>query len=1590
MSRSKSWEQQPHHRFRFRHWIMGGVSRHDGPAGGTRSAHGARKRRLQLEPLEDRRVLTGDLVISEFMASNNDTIDDSFGESSDWIEIFNDGSNAIDLNGYFLTDDALHLTKWEFPAYSLAPGQAIVVFASSRDVNLPNGEMHTNFRLSASGEYLALVDQDGTTVIHDYGPTYPPQFEDVSYGMSMHLTGATRPLVNSGDTLSAYEPINDILGLTWTLPDFNDSTWPITGPSPVGYERTPGDYAGLIQTPLPDNARSLYLRHEFEISSLHDVAALDLAVRYDDGYVAYLNGVRIASANVPDSVSWNSFAAANHPDDQAVVPEVAEANRGVHGLRVGQNVLAIHGMNVSDTSSDLLIGAQLTGKAATVTQPATLGFRNSATPGSVNSDAFDGYNTPVTFSLPHGFYSTAQALTLTTTVPDDIIVYTLDGSEPAVDANFNITNGQLYTGPLIVNRSSVVRAASFQDGYRPVPSVTQSYLFLDDVLQQSPNGQPPAGWPDSGVNEQELDYGMDPTIIAQYGSQAIQDALTEISTFSISTDLDHLFDPQTGIYVNANNGGRSWERPASVELIGAEGDGGFQINAGLRIRGGYSRNDFNPKHAFRFYFRSEYGASKLNFPLFGDEGTDEFDVLDLRTAQNYSWSSSGDSQNTFVREVFSRDLQKDLGHEYTRSRYHHLYINGVYWGLFQTQERVNDAFGETYFGGEKEDYDVVKAGLRTTGGPTEIADGNEEAWLDLFQLAQDLSDNPTANASNYFTMQGLNPDGTRNFGLPVLVDMKNLIEYNLILFYTGNLDSGLSVFVGNQVANNWVGLRNRLNQDDGFVFFAHDAEHSLGVANTEFVDRTGPFNEGFQDDPAYSNPQFLHQDLLASPEYRLAFADRVHALMFNNGPLTPSQNANRLNKRVAVVDDVIIAESARWGDSKTATPFDKQDWQTEINTIVPYFNIRGLPVVNQLANDGLYPSLAPPTLNQFGGAVASGFQATLTAPNGTIYYTTDGSDPREFGGTIANTASIYGNTPITISEDTVVKARTRQSGEWSALIEAKFTLLAAPAESSSLRVTELNFNPADPTAVELAINASLDNDDFEFIEFQNVSDGPIDVGDVIVDIGTPFALPATTVQPGEFVLVVANQAAFELRYGPSHTVLAETGLSRLSNSGDTVTILASDASIIQSFTYDDNDNWPSYADGHGETMRIIDRFGDYSDPLNWLPSRFSGGTPGSAEPVVYSSSPLRVTEIMYNPSAGTGSEFIELQNTGAAPLSLLGYHFVEGVEFDFSLSESHTLGPGERAVMVADLAEFTGIYGGQVAVLGSFSSGSLSNGGERLILVDPNRNPVHDFVYDDGLPWPTSPDGGGTSLTVIDTDGDYSDAANWRPSTVLGGTPGLPNAPRGDFNDDGLWDCADIDQLTSNVASGSNDGQYDMDADGLVTEADTAAWLVAGGAMNPSDTGGNPFLVGDANLDGSVDGSDFLIWNDHKFSGTSDWCQANFDGNAFVDGRDFLIWNANKFQSSVAIPTANRISQPVHNHLAVANRHAIQAHPEETTGTMETAPSQQAAMLHPSHGSPHVPRETGSADDGQIAVRLKAIDTIFGSGWIGMRWHEGG
>ncbi len=1014
------------------------------------------RRRLHLEKLEPRALLAvSDLRITEFLASNDENLLDADGDASDWIEIYNSGTEAVDLTGLHLTDNASNKTKWKFPAGVTIPaGGYRVVFASSKNTVLAGGELHTNFAISADGEYLGLIAANGVTVIDEYAPNFPPQEEDVSYGVSMETIGGASPIISNGVQARGWVPTSSVYDTTWRDVDFDDTPFNIVGPTGFGFENNPGDfinYTAEIGRTVPSNTRSLYLRIPFTLESIGGIDKLTLRMRYDDGFVAYINGQFVASDNAPNQPQWNSFATALHDDALAEQFLSFDASAAIPHLRAGENVLAIHALNVNG-GSDMLISPELVAESSRIVEPKTVGFFDIPTPGYANGLSHLGFVDEPTFSVPHGFYTAPQMVSLSTSTLGATIVYTTNGSTPTVNAAGVVTNGTLYTGPISVAKTTNLRAAAFKTDYKPSFVSVQTYIFLDDVIIQSPLGQTPAGFPASGtVNGHQMNYGIDPQILSLYGAEALKQSLMSIPSISITTDSANLFSSSSGIYVNPSGDGRAWERPTNVELINPDGSEGFATNAGLRIRGGFSRSSSNPKHAFRLFFRAEYGDGKLDYELFGDEGVGRYDVIDLRSDQNYSWAFQGDTAHSFVREVFGRDLQRDQGQPYTRSRWYHLYLNGQYWGVYQSQERVEENYAAAYYGGDPDDYDIVKHGDGAGDGRvTVVTNGNNQAWLQLFTLAQNLATNPTANANNYYTMQGLNPDGTRNPALPVLLDVDNLIDYELILFYTGGSDSGLSAFLGDNAGNNWYGIYNRVAADEGFKFFIHDNEHSLGVSSSPInIDRTGPFNTSNQNSPSYFNPGYLHQDLLAHPEYRQRFIERATASLTGDGLMTPAASQARLQARVNEVEPAVISESARWGDSKREPPLNKAHWQAQITYLLnTYFPVRTNTVLSQLRADGLY--VVPPALSPPDGPIVPGTMLTMTISGaGTAYYTTDGvTDPRLIGGGVNSSpeVKIYSG-PIEVQPGQTLLVRNRMpNGAWSVLVEANFTAAEQPGD----------------------------------------------------------------------------------------------------------------------------------------------------------------------------------------------------------------------------------------------------------------------------------------------------------------------------------------------------------------------------------------------------------------------------------------------------------------------------------------------------------------------------------------------------------------
>ena len=794
--------------------------------------------------------------------------------------------------------------------------------------------------------------------------------------------------------------------------------------------------APLIVSDLGSSMRnvnaSALIRIPFTVSDPENSNVLELRMRYDDGFVAWLNGTEIARRNAPDGASpvYNAAATASRAGGRSFTAEVIDVSRYAALLTVGTNVLAIQGMNAGSGDADFFIEPELvTGTAA------PRHYFAAATPGDPNNEGFTGFVQDTVFSPNRGFYDSPQTVTITCATPGSVIVTTTDGSLPT------LTNGTQSPAPaqVNVNTTTTLRAAAFAPAsdLGPANVDTHTYLYVNAVPGQQRPAAAPVTWPGNHPG----DYGMDAGIVNNaHPGYTVRDALLAIPTLSITATPDDIWGP-SGIYANSTSRGDTRERAASAEWIEPSGADGFQVNFGLAVHGNISRDKgFTPKHSLKMFFRSQYGETKLRHSLFPGSAVEQFDQLILRggstdTFPCTEWGAVGLGPGgasyqrwarawaSYIRDQWVRDSQIAMGQPSAHGRYCHVYLNGIYWGLYNIAEHPDEDFQADRLGGNPSDYDVLV-------DFAELKNGDYTAWQQLMTLG-------TGSASDavFQQMMGNNPDGTRNNTYPVLLNAESLIDYMILHIFHGADDWPNH--------NWWAGRasRNTTAVNDGWHWFAWDQE----ISNVNVIYE----RSSWQSHPAkYADanaPNTMTQPYYAlrqgSAEFRLRFADRVHRHLFNSGALTTGEAKARWDARAAEIDKAIVAESARWGDYRPNLINAGKPYRREVEWLghLAWMATNYWPQINSVAlqryrDAGLYPALNAPVLNQFGGWYLPGFTAALSHNNagGTVKYTLDGSDPR-------SPFAVTYSAPIAITGKQTLKARVLSSTTWSALLETTFT-----------------------------------------------------------------------------------------------------------------------------------------------------------------------------------------------------------------------------------------------------------------------------------------------------------------------------------------------------------------------------------------------------------------------------------------------------------------------------------------------------------------------------------------------------------------------
>lgn len=1003
-------------------------------------------------------------IIAEFQASNKDTIEDEDGKASDWIEIHNPGDSPVDLEGLSLTGQPDLPRLWIFPAYTLQPGESLLVWASGNDRRDPGGPLHTNFKLSADGGYLALVAPDGAGRLSEFNP-YPKQKRDQSYGVAGR--------VEWEEVLAAGAPcqwkVPEAPLPNWEQPGFIPDDWN-SAHTGLGYDVVPQDvdYLPLIgeggntETSMLGLRTSCLVRIPFSVTNTSRVVAMKLRVCYDSGFAVFLNGVRLdppaaEATNAPEHLTHDAASRGPRVDAEAMLEEDFSLSTHVHLLNEGENLLCFQLLSHEISDSGALFLPKLSVARKVPETQGIVGTFTVPTPRAFNAEsAYEGFVGAPAFSIRRNFLDGLQTVVLATETPGARVFYTTDGSDPDENA------GTPYDTPIEVATTQVLRARAFLEGWHPSPVVSHTYIFAGQVVRQpsEPAGFPATwGWDENGgsLDPQRLvkaDYAMDPGVTGDplYRDQ-MEPALTgTLPVVSLSLPVDLLFG-LNGMYANGRV--HRTEKPASFEFFDPASGETCHQNASLRIHGGNTPNE-HPKKPFRIYFRKRLGGEgELAFPLFPGSPVESFEVLQLRPGGHDGWSvpfGSGDKDlarhATYLRDRFLRETELAMGRLSPRGRYVHLYLNGLYWGIYDLHEVPKEEFFADHLGGKKNEWDVVEHTNRTD--PLfDVVDGSGKAMEELLKRCRP----PEAMKDEEHYRE-----------LREYLDVDDFIDHLIVQMWGANNDWMGPVYLGEDSRNvtgffnkNWqAGRRSRGSVPGGFHWCVWDAEISMGSHHAGALDhqrevnfdhtRIGERETATGSGKVPGPPAEIYHALRHNALFRRRFGDRLQKHLFHDGALSPEQNLARLGALQEQLEEAIVAESARWGDVNSGNPevvtFTRDEhWHRELEWLKETFlPQRNAILLRQFGAIGIWPGVGAPSFSQHGGEVTAGSRLELRQPSeegGTVYYTLDGSDPAADDGAVSGTAIEY-EEALELAGETTVKARIFRSGEWSPLVEALF------------------------------------------------------------------------------------------------------------------------------------------------------------------------------------------------------------------------------------------------------------------------------------------------------------------------------------------------------------------------------------------------------------------------------------------------------------------------------------------------------------------------------------------------------------------------
>lgn len=1138
--------------------------------------------------------------ISEFLASNGNGLKDETGSREDWIEIRNPDATAINLENWYLSDSASNKTKWKFPAVTVPANGQLVVFASSKNIAVAGKTLHTNFGLSAGGEYLGLTQPDGLTTVSQFSPTFPQQYADISYGIPSSTSATTLIAPNSAVKwmvpTSATNP-----GSAWNTSGFADGGWQ-QATQAIGYAVDSSAAAYLPELGTNGNVESAiyqktatqtcYLRIPFTAPA--GVVSLKLRVKYDDGFAGWINGQPLLSAgsqlarNTPTTLAWNSTATQNHDDDVAIQYAEFDVSDSIPQLIAGNNLLAIQALNRSSTSSDMLFRVELVATVAADASGTAAGYFATPTPGAANGGT-ESLVIPrqVTFSKVQGTFSADFALTLAGAKSGEQILYTLDGSTPTASS-------PIYSEPFAVSGSTWVRA-------RLRDTVSGNLGLLGSAH-----------------------YERLETNLSNYNGsgQPFRSALPILVLNNLTYSGEF---PNDGV-----------KRPMHIDVFDRDASGYASISgtpalstsANGAIRGSSSAGF--PKKPYSVEFANESGSAT------------EATILGM-TGEDFALVSCYNFDRAFMRNAWIGEIARQAGYWAPRVRLVEVFFNqdnnnlsydsagaADYRGVYLLSEVVRR---------DEDRVDITKIETSDTTLPAvsggyilkvDRKDPDEFAWFTNRALPTndndgliihrpklaDLSTAQTDYIKGYFqkfedALYTEQPAGfsTRNY--QKYIDPKTWADHNLFNMTAKNVD-GLRLSCYFQ--------KDRGRRIEGGTLWDFDRSAGNDSSDTRDADPTQWVGTG--DSTRYFDYDWWGK-LFLDVEFRQLYVDRWQAL--RRGPLA-----------AANIDAVLTNYYSEFrSDIDTADNPAKRDyakWYGGSGTLAGYTG----RLRSWLASRGTWidSQFTAPTVHSLpAGPVASGASVAITIPSATrVYYTLDGRDPRAVNGGVAAGAVEFTGGTISLVKTTLLTSRSFRTGtftapatNWSGPLQSLYTVDEPYASDSNLLVTAIHFNPPAPTALEKNSLLEVDASDFSWIEIRNNSIGPINLDGMSLVKSRPVsavALSPRTLAPGEKALLVKNREAFTFRYGSgaASKIAAEwPGDKHLGLVNGDLRLLARDGStVIANFTW--QTSWIGAAAATGNAMEYTSKLSTtaaYQTAANWRASTASGGSPGEIAPEGY-------------------------------------------------------------------------------------------------------------------------------------------------------------------------------------------------------------------------------------------------------------------------------------------------------------------------------------------------------------------------------------